>query len=135
MSALTTNKKAENAWDYSSPALWRDSPAAWHEIMPGVKRRILAHTRTGMAVLYNIAPNKVFPLHEHPHAQFGIVLEGGGTFKLKDKVWKLKKVDTYFIPPGIKHELTTDPDVPSVYIDFFTPEREDYLPESKRPDE
>ncbi len=127
--------KDSRTWDYALPALWRESSAAWHEVMPGVRRRILGHTHTGMAVQYQIAPNKVFPLHNHPHAQFGLVLEGGGTFKLKDRTWKLRKGDTYYIPPGVPHELTTDPNVASVYIDFFTPEREDYLPESKGPDE
>ncbi len=130
-----SRSKIDNSWDYSSPALWHDNSDSWREVMPGVKRRILAHTQTGMAVLYKIAPKKVFPIHDHPHAQFGIVLEGGGTFKLMDKVWRLKKGDTYYIPPGVKHELTTDPEVPSVYIDFFTPERKDYLTESKNPDE
>ena len=36
--------------------LWNDRADAWHEILPGVKRRILTHGDGVMLVLYEIAP-------------------------------------------------------------------------------
>ncbi len=127
-------KSVHKPLDYSRPAFWKDRPSAWHEVMPGVHRRILSHSLTGMLVLYRIETGKVFPLHDHAHAQFGVFLEGGGTFKVSNSAWKAKKGDAYYIPPGVKHELTIDSKQPSVIIDFFTPRREDYLSEALLPD-
>ena len=114
--------------------MWRDKPGAWHEILPGVRRRILSHSASGMMVLYKIAPGSVFPWHNHAHAQFGIFLEGGGDFKVGERMWKISKGDSYFIPQGLYHELKTDSKLPTVVIDFFTPAREDYLSEALQPD-
>jgi quercetin dioxygenase-like cupin family protein len=126
------NRKME---EYTRQKLWRDKQESWKEVLPGVKRRILAHSLSGMAALYRIAPNTVFPLHSHPHAQYGFVLEGEGVFKVGNSIWKLAKGDSYFIPPGVPHELTTKGDKESVIIDFFTPEREDMLNEALQADE
>jgi quercetin dioxygenase-like cupin family protein len=120
---------------YSIPSFWRDKPEAWHEVMPGVKRRMLAHSPTGLMVLYKIEPGKTFSWHNHPHAQYGIFLEGGGDFRVGESTWKMRSGDSYFIPPGVFHELKTDPEKTSLIIDFFTPERQDYVAqESLAPD-
>ena len=115
---------------YSSASVWHEKEGAWHEIMPGVRRRILSHASTGMMVYYKIEAGKVFALHNHPHAQFGVVLEGRGTFRIGGSEWKIRPGDGYYIPPGVFHELRTEGEEPSVLIDFFTPERDDYLGEA-----
>lgn len=120
---------------YSSASVWHEKEGAWHEIMPGVRRRIVNHASTGMMVYYKIDPGKVFAWHSHPHAQFGFVLEGGGVFRVGETEWRTKPGDGYYIPPGVFHELRTDGERPSVLIDFFTPERGDYLGEALAPDE
>jgi len=115
--------------------LWHDIENAWHEILPGVRRRILAHAPSAMLVLYRIEPGRVFPRHTHPHAQFGTFLEGGGTFLVGDRSWKVRAGDAYYVPPDVPHEFHTDPAVPSVILDVFTPQREDFLNETVAPDE
>ncbi len=120
--------------EFLKAAYWEDRPSSWHDPMPGVRRRILNHSPLGMMVLYRIDPEKVFPLHSHPHAQFGVFLEGGGEFRVGDSVWKMKKGDSYYIPPGVSHELRTSKTEESVIIDFFTPERQDYHSEAVAPD-
>ncbi len=120
--------------DYSEPALWKDKQESWHQIMPGVKRRIANHSSTGMMVYYEIEAGTVFPKHNHPHAQYGIFLQGSGTFKVGDKSWDNRKGDGYFIPPGVWHELTTTGTEPCIVMDFFTPERGDFLKEALSPD-
>jgi len=99
-----------------------------------VRRRILNHASTGMMVFYKIESGRAFAWHNHPHAQYGVFLEGGGTFKVGELEWRVKQGDSYFIPPGVFHELRTDGEGPSVVLDFFTPERDDYLPECLEPD-
>lgn len=115
--------------------LWHDAPGAWHEILPGVRRRILAHSPAAMLVLYRIEPGRVFPRHTHPHAQYGTFLEGGGVFNVGDASWKVSAGDAYYVPPNVPHELLTDPGNPSVILDVFAPQRDDFLDETVPPDE
>jgi quercetin dioxygenase-like cupin family protein len=120
---------------YSEPAYWKDKSEAWHQVMPGVRRRIANHSPTGMMVQYEIQPGSVFPKHSHPHAQYGIFLKGKGTFNVGDLHWEMKEGDGYFIPPSVPHELLVRGSEPAVVIDFFTPERDDFLNEAIDPDE
>jgi quercetin dioxygenase-like cupin family protein len=118
--------------DYSRASFWHDKPEAWKEVMPGVRRRMLSHSSTGLMVLYKIESGKTFALHNHPHAQYGVFLEGEGKFRVGESVWEMKGGDTYYIPPGVFHELKTVKEC--VILDFFTPEREDYVREALPPD-
>lgn len=113
--------------------LWDDSPEAWHEIQPGVQRRILAHAPGVMLVLYRIAPGSRFAMHTHPHVQSGTVLAGGGKFEVGGQVWTLKVGSSYTVPGNVPHELTTDPGGPTVVLDVFTPRREEFLHEAVAP--
>ncbi len=121
--------------NYRESALWNDKPESWKDVMPGVKRRVVSHSPTGMLVYYEIKAGTIFPSHDHPHAQFGMVLQGEGSFKVGDKTWNMKKGDGYFIPPGVTHELKTLGSETFIVMDFFTPERADFLNEVKTPDE
>jgi quercetin dioxygenase-like cupin family protein len=114
--------------------LWEDKPEAWHEVLPGVHRRILAHEGGVMMVLYRIAPASRFPLHTHPHVQSGTVLEGGGKFQVGEETWDLRPGSSYTIPGGVAHELLTDPKMSTIILDVFTPRREEFLPEAVPPD-
>jgi len=116
-------------------ALWNDRPDAWHEILPGVKRRILTQGHGVMMVLYEIAPNTTFPLHTHPHVQAGVFLEGGGRFRVGDQVYAVRKGSSYSIASGVPHELLTDQGAPSVVLDVFVPERDDFRPEALPPEQ
>jgi len=111
-------------------AHWHDRPQAWHEILPGVQRRILTHGHGVMLVLYRIAPGTTFPMHTHPHVQAGTFLEGGGRFRVGDEVYAVSKGSSYSIPGGVPHELVTHGDGPSVVLDVFVPERDDFRPEA-----
>lgn len=114
--------------------LWEDKPDAWHEILPGVRRRILAHDSSVMMVLYRIAPGSVFPLHTHPHVQSGTVLEGGGQFHVGDETWHLTVGSSYTVPGNVAHELVADAGGPTVILDVFTPRREEFRGETVPPD-
>jgi quercetin dioxygenase-like cupin family protein len=114
--------------------LWEDKPAAWHEILPGVRRRILAHDGGVMMVLYRIAPGSTFALHTHPHVQSGTVLQGGGKFRVGEETWELTEGSSYTVPSNVPHELLSDPSGPTVILDVFTPRREEFLGETVPPD-
>ncbi|MGA8303182.1 MAG: cupin domain-containing protein, partial [Thermoplasmata archaeon] len=114
--------------------LWEDKPEAWHEIQPGVHRRILAHDGGVMMVLYRIAPGSRFAMHSHPHVQSGTVLEGGGQFQVGNETWPLRVGSAYTLPGNVPHELRADPKISTVVLDVFTPRREEFLHETVRPD-
>ncbi len=114
--------------------VWEDRLEAWHEVLPGVRRRILTHGNGVMMVLYTIAPNSTFPLHSHPHVQAGTFLEGGGRFRIGDEVYTLRKGSSYSIAGGVPHELVSQPDGVTVVLDIFVPERADFLSETVPPD-
>jgi quercetin dioxygenase-like cupin family protein len=114
--------------------LWEEKAEAWHEIQPGVQRRILAHESGVMLVLYRIAPGSRFAMHTHPHVQSGTVLQGGGQFQVGNETWPLKVGSSYTLPGGVPHELRADPGTTTVILDVFTPRREEFLRETVRPD-
>jgi quercetin dioxygenase-like cupin family protein len=114
--------------------LWNDRPEAWHEVMPGVKRRILAHGKEMTFVLYEIAPNTRFPKHTHPHVQSGTFLQGGGRFEVGQETWKMRPGSSYLIPSNVPHELVTEGDAVSIVMDVFAPAREDFASEVVPPE-
>ena len=115
-------------------ALWNDRPEAWHEILPGVKRRILTDGNGVMLVLYQIAPRTTFPMHTHPHVQAGVFLDGAGRFRVGDRTYDMRKGSSYSIPGGVPHELVTGAEGTTVVLDVFVPEREDFRSEVLPPE-
>ena len=115
--------------------LWNDRPEAWHEVLPGVRRRILTHGQGVMMVLYHIAPGTTFPMHTHPHVQAGTFLEGGGRFRVGDQTYAVRQGSSYSIAGGVPHELVTDTTGPSVVLDVFAPDREDFAKETLPPEQ
>lgn len=116
--------------DYAAAGFWSDRPEAWHDFLPGVKRRILANNSAATAALFRITAGAEVPLHSHPQSQYGICLEGGGVFTVAGKSWKLKKGDSYYIPPSVTHGLKTDPQTETQLVEFFTPMRRETLKET-----
>lgn len=113
--------------DYAVPGFWSERPEAWHEFLPGIKRRILVNNSAATAALFRITPGSEVPLHSHPQSQYGVCLEGGGVFTVAGKSWKLKKGDSYYIPPSVTHGLKVETGQETVLVEFFTPMRRETL--------
>ena len=88
--------------------LWEEKGAAWHEVLPGVRRRILVQGEGLTFVMYRIEPGRSLPLHTHPHVQAGVFLEGGGEFRVGDETWTMKQGSSYLVASNVPHELRTD---------------------------
>jgi quercetin dioxygenase-like cupin family protein len=116
--------------DYAAAGFWTDRPETWHDMLPGVKRRILVNNSAATAALFRLSPNAEVPAHSHPQSQYGVCLEGGGTFQVGEKTWRLKKGDSYYIPPSVTHSLRVDPQGETTLVEFFTPMRREMLKES-----
>ncbi len=116
--------------DYSAAGFWSDKEEAWHDFLPGIRRRILVNNSAATAAQFRVSPGAEVPLHSHPQSQYGVCLEGGGVFKVGDKSWRLKKGDSYYIPPSVTHGLKADQQGETGLIEFFTPMRRETLKET-----
>ena len=65
------------------------------------------------------------PLHNHPHEQLLIVIEGELSFTVGDETRLMKPKDAVVIPPNVMHGGTTESNG-CVIVDIFSPPREDY---------
>ena len=94
-------------------------------VAPGVLGRPL-FGRELMFNLLEFEPGAIVPLHDHPHEQFGLVLEGELIFVQEDGSERVLGPDAvYAIPGGMPHEGRAGEQGARV-LDVFTPVREDY---------
>ena len=95
------------------------------ELAPGVMLRTMWGEKVMLSVV-EIDANSVVPMHEHPHEQAGMVLEGEFDFTIGGVTTRVNPGDTYIIPGGVEHGLVAT-DQPSKALDIFSPPREDYM--------
>lgn len=70
-------------------------------------------------------PNISVPLHNHPHEQLVMVIQGEFSFTVGDETRLLKPNDVALVPSNAMHCGTSGPQG-SVVVDIFSPPREDY---------
>ncbi len=70
-----------------------------------------------------IPPGSVVPMHDHPHEQAGVVLEGEFDFIIGAERKRVKAGDMYIIPGGTPHSAVAL-DQKAVFVDAWTPPRE-----------
>ena len=68
----------------------------------------------------------VFELHQHPHEQLMIVIDGYCDEVIGDKMYRITKGDVIHLPSNIPHGAFIR-DVDCKAIDIFIPRREDFL--------
>lgn len=94
------------------------------EIFPGVRIRA-PYTDKLMLSYVELDPGAIVPLHQHPHEQGGIVVQGKLRFRIGNETQTLGPGSLYLIPSNVPHEVTVV-EGPAVALDVFTPIREDY---------
>ena len=68
---------------------------------------------------------EVVPLHDHPHEQGGILLEGQVELTIGDEVRVCEVGEMFLIPPNTPHKAVAVGG-PARVLDVFSPVREDY---------
>ncbi|EKZ6149629.1 cupin domain-containing protein [Klebsiella aerogenes] len=91
----------------------------------GVRRRILAHSGSLMAVEVHFEKGAVGSLHQHIHEQLTYVLSGRFVFTIGDETREVKAGDTLYKQPNIIHGCECLE--AGILLDSFTPQREDFL--------
>ncbi|HEV2126024.1 MAG TPA: cupin domain-containing protein [Chloroflexota bacterium] len=97
---------------------------ASRELFPGVRISVVSGEKL-MLSRVELAPGSVVPEHQHPHEQFGFVMEGEATFTVGNETRQLVKGDYYAIPGGVLHRVDVG-DSGAVCMDIFSPPREEY---------
>ena len=95
-----------------------------HQIFPGVSIATMAGEQMMLSVV-EMQPGAVVELHQHPHEQIGVLLEGELTFTIGDEQQTLSPGQMWRIPGGVPHCAVAG-DKPVRALDVFCPVREDY---------
>lgn len=94
---------------------------------PGIVRKVVAGQALMLAE-FTISAGCKIPPHTHPAEQVGYVVRGRALFRSAGSVRELWAGSVYAVPGGEEHELEVLGDKDAVFIDVFTPVREEYLP-------
>lgn len=97
---------------------------------PLVSRRAIHGGRSSFAS-FEFKKGAVIAEHRHPNEQTTYVLSGGMVFDVAGKRHELSAGDVLIIPPDVPHSARALED--TVEIDFFTPERRDWIEGGEAP--
>ena len=100
------------------------------EILPGCRLRA-PYGENLMLSYLEMDEGAVIPLHDHPHEQGGMLLEGKLELTIGDEVRVVEAGAMYLIPPGMPHRAVAL-DGPALVLDVFSPIREDYADSSNK---
>ena len=97
------------------------------EIFEGVKGRILMNGVSLMFLLVEIEEGRSVPMHKHTNEQFGLCLKGKAEFAGEKETKIVEPGMFYGIAPNEPHSIRMIGDETGVFLDVFSPPREDYL--------
>jgi quercetin dioxygenase-like cupin family protein len=101
---------------------WEGRPS--RAIFPGVEITVVSGEKLMLARVV-LAPGAVVPEHQHPHEQFGFVMEGEVDFTIGDQTRHLTAGQYYAIPGQVPHRVVVGSGG-AVCLDIFSPPREEY---------
>ena len=94
------------------------------EVIPGCRMRT-PHGENLMLSYLEMDEGAVVPLHDHPHEQGGMLLQGKIELTIGDESRVVEPGAMFIIPPNTPHKAVAV-DGPAVVLDVFSPVREDY---------
>ena len=94
------------------------------ELVPGVRARTPYGERIMLSYLEMEAGSFV-PMHQHPHEQAGLLIEGRMELTIGGESRICEPGDMFIIPPDTPHSARPV-DGPVKALDVFSPVREDY---------
>lgn len=92
----------------------------------GVSRRVLAYGGKMLCAEVYFEAGAIGAAHRHEHEQIGYVASGSFLYTEEGAEPRvLHAGDTYYVAPNVEHGVKALE--PSVVVDVFTPQREDFL--------
>ena len=108
------------------PSVWKPRDDSRQvEMVPGVRRQVLACGDRAMVVRIAIDKDAVVPIHTHPHEQVGYIASGKFRFTIGSETRDLGPLEGYAIPPNVPHG-GVGLEENTVAVDTFAPPREEY---------
>ncbi len=101
---------------------WDTTPE--REPVSGVHMRAITGDQI-MVTRVALDPASVIPVHDHPHEQVSVVLDGSLEMTVEHGTRRLGPGDVVTIPGGARHGVVVGPAGATV-MDVFSPPREDY---------
>jgi len=96
-----------------------------HQIFPGVTIDTVAGEKMMLSYV-SFEPHAIVQLHNHPHEQMGLLLEGELNFTIGDETILVRPGQMWRIPGGVNHGCQAG-EQGAKALDVFHPIREDYL--------
>ncbi|MDI1480299.1 cupin domain-containing protein [Polyangium sp. y55x31] len=90
----------------------------------GLTRRYLVGEKTTLAI-FDFVKGAVVPEHSHPNEQVTYIVEGHVRVVAGGETFDVTSGQVIVIPPGVRHSFEALED--TVDVDFFTPERRDWI--------
>jgi quercetin dioxygenase-like cupin family protein len=96
-----------------------------HEVVPGCRLRT-PYGENLMLSYLEMDQDAEIPLHDHPHEQAGILLQGKLKLTIGGETRIVEPRAMFIIPPNVPHRAVAI-EGPAVVLDVFSPIREDYV--------
>ena len=96
-----------------------------NEVCPGCRLRTPFGENLMLSYL-EMDDQAEIPLHDHPHEQAGMLLEGTLELTIGNETRTVEAGAMFIIPPNVPHRARATAG-PAVVLDVFSPVREDYV--------
>ena len=97
------------------------------DIFQGITGKILLSGKKIMFLLVEIEKGGFVPMHSHSNEQFGLCLKGRAEFRGEEKTEIVQTGMFYALAPNEPHSVQMIGDESGLFLDVFSPPREDYL--------
>ncbi len=95
-----------------------------NEVAPGCRLRT-PYGQNLMLSYLEMDAGASIPMHDHPHEQAGMLLQGTLELTIGDETRVVRPGAMFLIPPGVPHKAIAIGG-PAIVLDVFSPIREDY---------
>lgn len=109
----------------TSSGFFRAGSGITRNLFPGVDLTVNAGPNLMLSIV-KFEADAVVPVHQHPHEQAGMLIEGQLQFTIGDRTEILNPGDQWIIPGNTPHTVKAIGGR-AVALDVFNPIREDYI--------
>jgi len=105
------------------------SSEGYRSTIRGIKQKTLVYGKNTLMAELKLSTGTRIPTHSHPHEQTGYLVSGKTRLFIDDQVYDCNPGDSWCIPGNAEHGMYAIKD--SVYIEIFSPVREDLHPDTE----
>jgi len=107
----------------------KKSSEGYRSAIKGIKQKTLVYGPNTLMAELKLSKETRIPTHKHPHEQTGYLVSGRTRLFIDDQVYECGPGDSWCVPADAEHGMYAIKD--SVYIEIFSPVREDLHPDTE----